>query len=452
MKRLIMASALAYAACGAEPGNTPILSEPVVNDPKTAATVEPTFASGAPESAVSALVESGNVFAVSLYKAASGEPGNTIVGAVSVSAALALLYPGADGKTAQEIADVTGFDSVSAEGFAETMGTLLGTLETHIAPGEPGTVFDIDDRSTWNLPPDPAADLSIANAAWVKDSLRLQADYANTLLSSFAAPTVPIDFGDPVSAAARINGWVEERTNDRIKDLVPPDAIDPSLTAMILTNAVWFKANWADPFNPELTEDGTFTGRGGTEMPATMMADEMQLRLLERDGVAVAALPYSNPDFRLEVYLPGELEAFEAQLSPARLAELSRDLSALGTTDVDIRFPKFKVDGEIRLKPALQAMGLEAAFDPDRASFPRMIEGVAGDDLYVSDAFHKTFFQVDEASTEAAAATALVVNTESARLTRPFHVDRPFFTVLRHVPTDTVLFLGRIEEVEPFEG
>ena len=447
MRQLIAAGALAFAACGAEP-----VADPVVSEPGVAVPAELAFASGAPAEDVSALVAGGNAFAVDLYKAASAEPGNTIVGAISVSAALGLLYPGADGETAREIAEVTGFGAVDGGDFADVMGTLLGELETHIEPGEPGTVFDINDRDTWNLPPDPAADLSIANAAWVKEELRLQDGYADTLRTHFAAPAEAIDFGDPTAAAARINGWVEDRTNDRIQDLIPPDAIDPALTAMILTNAVWFKANWADPFNPELTEDGTFTGRDGAEMPATMMADEMRLRLLERDGVAVADLPYSNPDFRLEVYLPDDMAAFEAELTSETLAELSGDLMALGTTDVDIRFPKFKVDGEIKLKPALQSLGMEAAFDSTRADFPAMIANVAGDDLYVSDAFHKTFFQVDEASTEAAAATGLVVTLQSARLSRPFIVDRPFFTVLRHVPTDTILFLGRIEEVEPFEG
>ena len=357
----------------------------------------------------------------------------------SISLAMAMTYGGARGETADQL--------------AETMHYALGE-DVHFA--NEALAYDLDSRSELEGEGDgdDAADdtrsgspfeLSVANAVWGQDDYPFHEEYLELLETHYGAGLREIDFrADPEGARETINQWVEAETNERIDDLLPAGSIS-ELARLVLTNAIYFQASWETPFDEELTEEATFTALDGSTSTVPMMGRSASLPYAEVDGHQLVELPYVGREIGMVVLLPaeGEFEAFEDGLEVERFDDI---LDELEHTDGRIALPRFEYDTGFSMKAILSALGMPIAFDPDEADFSGLADVEATDEpLFIHDVFHEAAITVDEAGTEAAAATGVVVGTTSAPAD-PFEmvVNRPFLFAIRDRPTGALLFLGRV--------
>ena len=248
-----------------------------------------------------------------------------------------------------------------------------------------------------------------------------------------------VDFQrDPEGVREVINGWVADQTNDRITELLPQGIID-TLTRLVLTNAVYFKASWVFPFPKENTADGPFHLLDGSTVQTPMMNFDKRTMYGEVDGVQAVELPYAGFQYSAYVVVPaeGEFEEFERTLDAEAVEAI---LDGLRDAQVKLTMPKFEFESSFNLNETLAALGMPSAFNPSEADFSGM-DGTR--ELYISDVVHKAFVSVDEEGTEAAAATGVVMNT-SLPPPAELVVDRPFLFLIRHNQTGAILFVGRV--------
>ncbi len=381
-------------------------------------------------SELSPLVDGNTAFATDLYGALRDEDGNLFFSPYSISLALAMTYAGAAGDTATEMADALHFD--------------LPQDQLHPAFNRLG--IELEDRSKVESKDDEELDpfqLSIANSIWAENTYGFLSPFLATLAVNYGAGARLVDFlNDPEGARQAINGWVSDETNDRIPELIPQGVID-DMTRLVLTNAIYFKASWAEQFSADATQDGPFTLLSGDTVTASMMRTQgpQSLQYAEGPGYQSIELPYTGNEVAMMVILPeaGGFEDFEASFDAARLEQI---VSALQPEEVSVRLPKFEFSSDVGLKPVLTKLGMMSAFEPQIADLSGM-DGTKN--LYIQDVLHKAFVAVDEQGTEAAAATAVIVGTTSAPLEpKSFEADRPFIFLIRDRVTGTVLFLGRV--------
>ena len=268
----------------------------------------------------------------------------------------------------------------------------------------------------------------------------------------YGAPLEPLDFAkDAGDATRRINSWVLEQTRDRIRDLIPPGALDP-ITRLVLVNAIYLKAPWVNPFPKGATTPQPFHVRGGDEVKAPTMHGQSYCGYAKRDGYAVVSVPYQERDLQFLILIPDNpkgLQPIEKKITAQMLSECAR----LKTREVNLYLPKFKFEPPtLNLAAILQGLGMQTAFDQPRgsANFDRIAPRKPDDYLYISAVFHKTFIAVDEEGTEAAAATAVAMAVGAAAAPKPepieVKVDRPFFYAIQHVPSGACLFIGRVTD------
>lgn len=415
MKRLSALAALLAAACAApapdaQPG------------PAAAAVEQPATASN---------VASGNAaFGVALYQRLATEPGNLFVSPLSIAGAFGPVAAGAEGETRAAIARAMRFPS-SGPALHPALGGLLRDLER---TGE-GTT------------------LSIANALWVQQGFALEPAFAQTVRERYDARLENLDFARAAAAAAaRINAWASEETRGRIPELIAASSLDAD-TALVVTNAVYFLGDWAEPFNASNTAEQPFHLPGGSTRPVPLMYRKGQFRYFETDGFQAIDLPYKDERLAMSVFLPRArdgLPAFEQDLGDESLREWLRRLDAEQPREVRLHLPKLEIAEDYQLAPMLTAMGMGIAFTPHRADF----RGIADADLFISQVIHKSFLRIDEKGTEAAAATGIEIEVTSAPRVPPvvFRADRPFFLVIRDKESGALLFMGRIVSPEPARG
>ncbi|SEW21170.1 serpin family protein [Natrinema salifodinae] len=362
----------------------------------------------------------------------------------SVSVALAMTYAGARGETAAEMAD-----SLRYELEREDLHAAFGALETEFERrNEDGA--EVDDPfgvgpDDGESPEDDEEDdlgfrLSSANSVWVDADYPVDENYLQLLEAYYETGGRLADFsGNPEDARRAINAWVEERTNDRIEDLLPADSVTRS-TRLVLTNAVYFLAAWEREFDPADTEPAPFTSLDGSQTEVDLMHQAARFPYAEIDGHQIVELPYANGDTSMVVVLPaeGEFEAFESDLTVDRLATM---LEATATKRVDLTLPKFGIESKFSLVEVMAELGMERAFGGG-ADFSGMVDG-DGDGLAIDDIVHQSVVEVDEEGTEAAAATAVMVPTSAVERVE-LTVDRPFLFYVRDRPTETPLFVGRV--------
>jgi serpin B len=341
-----------------------------------------------------------------------------------VASAFALVYPGAGGQTASEIANVFGFDA-SAETEAQQTRALSAALQSQTG----------------------GSDFTVANAAWVEATMRLRPDYARTIRDTIGGTIEPVPFIANQAAALRtINAWAARETRDRIPEILSDENPD---RRVVLTNSVYFKGKWSHQFRTSGTRDGDFFTGAETRVPARLMRQLTAARYFETPTFQAADFDYDDAAFALAVFLPRErtgLGAFERQLSGANLDDWMERLARAERPRLDLTLPKVEMRASYTLNDALQAMGVRAAF-----SFDADFAAITDDErLMISQVIHKTFLAIDEEGTEAAAVTAVDIVTTAAPSGPPppppieFKADHPFFIVLHHIPTRTRLFLGRI--------
>lgn len=363
-----------------------------------------------------------------LLKPVAGEsqPANLVYSPYSISVALAMTYAGARGETAEQMAKAMHF-TLPPERLHPAVNAL--DLQFAAAPA---------DKKD-----DAAFRLYIVNRLWGQEGYPFLAEFLDLNAKQYGAGLITLDFThQPEEARRVINTWVSEQTQTRIQELLPPRSIVP-LTRLVLTNAVYFKAQWATPFDKRETKNGPFHLIDGAEVPVAMMRQETTYRYGAEDGVQAVELPYSHVN-RMAMLLivpdAGHFADFESHWSTAALNGI---VAGLRPRYVSLQMPKFTITmpQALKLKSILSDLGMPLAFT-DAADF----SGMTGKhDLFIDNVYHKAFMLVDESGTEAAAATAVVMKTKgaplsSARLT----IDRPFMLVIRDTRNGAVLFMGRV--------
>jgi len=325
-----------------------------------------------------------------------------------------------------------GYNLPTDADFASTMGGLLDALQA--------------DRDT--------SKLRIANAAWVREDAKLANEYRDTIKSRMRAEISSINFSMPEVARKAINDWVLAATNDHIDNLIPSGFIDPNDTYLVLTNAVWFKADWADQFQAAKTLTDAFTGRDGKVSSVRYLTDKRDVRYVDSGNFHAVELDYASDGFAMAFLLPKDvngLSALEASLASGGVSRTLNSLSAAKPVLVDLKIPKVTTSVSYKLPEPLERLGLRQAFRKD-ANLSGLFDHGS---FMVSDVVHKTFLEINEKGTEAAAATAIGVTLTSGQMSPPkfveFHAKHPYLIVLRHKATGAILFIGRIEEPTPAE-
>jgi serpin B len=286
--------------------------------------------------------------------------------------------------------------------------------------------------------------LNVANALWAQEGHPFLPAFLDVARSEYQANVKQADFKTRAEPArADINRWVAERTQDRIKDILPPGSVD-AMTRLVLANAIYFKCMWADPFRAAETHPLPFHVSASSEVQVPLMHHTATVRYMEDGDMQAVELPYSGNELAMMVLLPRRIDgcsALEEKLTPSFL---SGSLAQMKPQKVEIFLPRFKEDSAFELKKTLETMGMPDAFRP-AADFSGM-DG--GRDLYISGVFHKAWVEVNEAGTEAAAATATTMRALS--LARPiapppvFRADHPFIFLIRDTRSGSILFLGRL--------
>jgi serpin B len=377
------------------------------------------------ESDAETLAAGNRDFAFALHaELARSEPAdNVFFSPFSISTALAMTYAGAQGETEREMREALHFELSEPtlhEAFNAT-DRVLAARATELFPESEGQGFE----------------LNVVNQAWGLTGYEFEAPFLDVLGLHYGAGMLLVDFTAPETLAL-INGWVAEQTNDRVKDLLPQGSLTVD-TRFVLTNAIYFKANWLNQFDPADTVDATFTA-AAVARTVKMMHQRFAFQYGEGAGYQAVELPYLSPDVRMLLILPeGELDAFIEGLDGAAFDALRAGLSEY---DVTLDLPRFSFEAERRLKEPLKSLGMPRAFGD--ADFTAINGG--REQLFIDEVYHKAFVAVDEEGTEAAAATAVVGVAESAKPTAEIRFDRPFVFVIYDQPTGQILFLGTLRD------
>jgi serpin B len=375
-------------------------------------------------------VQSLSALGADLYSAVAAESdGNLVFSPASILLALAMARAGAAGATASEMDATLHIDDPESihhalNGLTRALSARSGTFEVN---GEPAEV-----------------ELSIANAVWGQQTLTWQEAFLDVLASEYGAGVRLTDFAaDPEAARVTVNEWVAEETQDRIPELIAAGMVDV-LTRMILVNAIYLKAPWAIPFAPEVTRQGPFTLLDGSTAEVPFMArTDTSMAYGSGDDWQAVELPYAGDELAMLVLVPevGALASVEAGLAEGLIDQAA---AALAPVEVVLELPKWESETRIELSAALAALGMPTAFT-DAADFTGMTTDEA---LQIGFVIHQANITVDEAGTEAAAATAVGIEATSAPAEEPepilLTVDRPFVYALRDRETGAVLFLGRV--------
>ena len=375
------------------------LATPVVNPKVTAANTRFSF----------------KLFSEILKQNNSQNSQNIFISPTSVAIALAMTYNGAKGETQQAMAKSLELQGISLQEINSANAALIAAVQ------------NADDK----------VQLNIANSLWAKQDINFNPDFLQTTEDFYKATVTNLDFSDP-GAVNAINDWVKQSTNgkiDRIVQQINPDDV------MFLINAIYFKGKWTKEFNPAQTTQQPFYLTAGEEKQHPLMSQSGEYSYYENKKFQAVSLPYGN-DGRLSLYvfLPSDNSSLTAFYQALNADNWEKWIAQFRNRQGSIRLPRFKINYELTLNDTLKALGMEVAFEP-KADF----SGI-GDNLALSEVKHKTFVEVNEEGTEAAAATSVGITLTSAPSEQPFqmNVDRPFFCAIRDNQTGTVLFMGSI--------
>jgi serpin B len=371
-----------------------------------------------------------NAFGLDIYSQLAADGDNLVFSPSSIALALAMARAGARGTTAEEM------DAVLHEVASDEHAAWLNALDLALG-NRTGTFRDASDE-------EQEVTLGIANTSFAQGDMNLEQAYLEALASRFGSGVQLVDFRSETEAARRlINAWVNEQTRQRIPELLQPGVLD-EMTRLALVNAIYLKAAWQNPFEEELTSDGRFALTDGSRITVPMMSLLEPLPYARGDEWEAVELPYVGGSLAMTVIVPDDIAAFEGSLDPDVLASV---VGALEERSVQLSFPRFGIETKTELGEVLAALGMPTAFT-DMADF----SGITTDyPLAISAVVHQANIDVDEAGTEAAAATAVIIGAVSAPIVDvTLDVDRPFLFALRDKPTGAVLFLGRV--MDPSQG
>jgi serpin B len=391
-----------------------------------AATTRPDMPSA---DAVTTAARGSNAFALDLYARLRATPGNLALSPASISSALAMTWGGAKGDTAAQMQKTLHFTGDQA-----TVVTGWGSLTRALSE------------------PSRPLKLAIANRLFGEKTYKFEQPFLDRTKAAFDAPLEALDFkGAYEPSRVHINAWVEEQTQKRIKDLLPARSLNAD-TRMVLVNAIYFLADWAQPFEQTGTYMQAFNvSKDKRDKKVMMMHGAKTLRIAQAAGVQVLEMPYKGNDASMLVFLPTELDGLDALEKSLSTEKLDAWTAALAPQLVDVSLPRFEVNpaGSLALADHLKALGMPLAFDSEKADFT----GIGNppdprERLHIDQVFHKAFVKVDEKGTEAAAATAISMATGAGAPPKmvQFTADHPFLFAIVDRASKLILFLGRVAE------
>lgn len=395
-------------------------------------------------------VSATNALGLDIYRLESQkQKGNLLLSPYSIQSALGMTLGGADGETKAEMARVLHLakPDTAAGDFAE----LRAELEKSAAD----SVRMAEQAKKYGGKFEPLQ-LRVANRLFGNENAAFRGEFLERTRAEWAAPLEQLSFSRPDRARMKINAWVEGQTQDRIKDLIPEGGVDAA-TRLVLVNALYFKAAWKDEFREALTANLPFHIGGGASQPVPTMYQQVNYGYAKEAGFTAVTLPYTGMALHLLLVVPDApdgLPLVERRLTAEKLGKLSRLSMA---REVKLWLPKFKMTpGTLPQADHLKALGMKQAFDvpAGSADFSRMAPRTPEDYLAISEVFHKTFMELNEHGTEAAAATAVAIAPASAIEPEPekpveVRVDRPFLFAIQHRETGVCLFLGRMTDPRP---
>lgn len=377
-----------------------------------------------PADDLAALVEGNSRFAFDLYQKVAAENDNLFYSPYSISLAFTMVYAGARSNTAQQMAETLHFDLESAR-LHPALNALDLALAGRGGGGSQGEGFSLE----------------IANAIWGQKGYPFQMPFLDILAENYGAGMRVVDFArEPDACRLKINDWVAEETQDKIRDILPPGSIEP-LTRFVLANAIYFRAAWAYPFAPEVTRDGPFRLLDGGQVTVPMMNQMAWLGYAEGEDYQAVELPYEGHELSMVILLPleGQFETFDAALDADRVSAI---LSGIVDEEVQLTLPRFRIETSFSLRDMLSELGMADAFVLLAADFSGINGGA--EPLCISVALHKAFVAVDEKGTEAAAATVIGGVGSCPQDPPVVTVDRPFILLIRDIATGAILFVGRV--------
>ena len=419
MKKLLLCAVITVMLLNLMACGQPQLTELLQSDKQRVASPD------VGESELISLINGNSAFAFDLYQELGKREGNIFYSPYSISLALAMTHAGARGETEQQMADTLHFTLPQG-----SLHPVFNGLDIELnkrgegAKGKDGEGFR----------------LNIVNAIWGQNGYSFLPGFLDVLAENYGAGLRTLDFDtEPEESRLTINNWVSDQTEKRIENLIPQGVIN-ELTRLVLTNAIYFNAAWLYPFNENSTEDGPFHLLDGTAVIAPMMKQTEMFGYAEGDGYQAVELPYDGNELSMVILLPraDQFQAFEGALDAQRVSTI---LTSLERRSVALTMPGFEFESEFSLRETLAAMGMPIAF-----SMGADFSGMTGNyELFIAEVVHKAFVSVDESGTEAAAATAVMMQL-TGMPERPVEVtvDHPFIFLIRDVKTDSILFIGRV--------
>ena len=363
------------------------------------------------------VIASSNDFAFDVFRTGnlSQHKENVFISPLSASMALGMTANGANGQTYDEMRSALRLSGATREDVGGGYKSLIALLRGL----------------------DPGTDFRIANSIWYERTFPFNASFLDESKLQFDARVEALDFNSP-SALTTINSWVSEQTNDKIPAILESIADNER---MFLVNAIYFKGTWQKQFDKSKTVDAPFHAADGTTSTVRMMARDEGVRYTATPEYSAVDLPYGNSAFTMTVVLPnGDIDAFAESFDQAKWNVL---VTSLHDSNLQVYLPRFRMEWKRQLNDDLKQLGMRLAFTPYSADFTRM--SPLGLDLYITKVLQKTFVEVDEEGTEAAAATVVGIGVTS--FPGQFRADRPFLVVIRERFSGTILFIGKIAKL-----
>ncbi|XP_055958171.1 leukocyte elastase inhibitor-like [Patella vulgata] len=344
---------------------------------------------------------------------------NIFVSPLSIQTAMAMLHLGTRNNSKAEVEKVLYFDFDSVHG---SLGEYLQILN--------------QKQSSYAL--------SSANRVFINNKYKFLEEYLQTLQATYKAEAQTCDFiSNAEGEKEKINKWVEGETNSKIKDLIPSGMLNP-LTAMVLVNAIYFKGNWENQFEVEDTQSEEFYIDPSSHVDVQMMRMKRKFRFGQSDDLdcSILELPYVKKDLSMVLLLPQQIDGVASLVNNLTPSNLNKLMKEMKENKVDIALPKFKLEADLNLKEVLINLGLSDIFNKSKAD----LSGIDGTrELYVSDAIHKAFIEVNEEGTEAAAATAVVMMKRKRVIHKTFHANHPFIFFIKDNISHMILFCGKLQ-------
>jgi serine protease inhibitor len=367
------------------------------------------------------VIKSSNDFGFDLFQeitATEADTTNIFISPLSVSLALGMTLNGANGQTQSDMEKTLGFEGLSSEQINQTYKVLIQNL----------------------LQLDPKVIFEIANSIWYRNSFEVEQNFLDVNVNYFDSEVIGANFDDP-ETVNQINSWISDETHEKITKVI--ENIDP-LTVMFLINALYFKGSWTYEFDPEETKDAPFYLKNGTETTCQMMSYRMEHPYFATEDFQAIDLPYGDGDFSMLIILPKPEKNIDDIINMITPENWSLWLNSFSKDSVDLFLPKFKVEYENKLKEELSGMGMGIAFTPDEADFSKINKDF---DLLINDVIHKTYVEVNEEGTEAAAVTVVIIELTSIGPDdekKIMEINRPFIFAIYEHQYNTILFMGKV--------